>query len=159
MSLVLGLSGLMVCWPPIWGWIGIAVVVVGCVFSFRGFADPSTSPGDLGYNIAGFTLSGWGLMWGLALQIKHAAGAIDFLLLPLAWRTTLIAAISAFVVFWIAVFVSRRTARTPLLVLAGVALLTIVAAGATTTVLADRDQVDLRQELASAVLPGEAAHD
>jgi hypothetical protein len=139
MSLVLSLSGLMVCWLPTWGWIGIAVALVGCIWSFRGFADPRTTPGDLGYNIAGYVLGGWGLTWGLALQIKHAVGSIDFLLLPFDWKPLLYTALAAFGVFWISVFVSRRLARTPMLVIAGIALAVIVAAGSSTFVLADRE--------------------
>jgi hypothetical protein len=139
MSLILSLTGLMVCWLPTWGWIGVAVALMGCAWSFRGFADPKTTPGDLGYNIAGYTLGGWGLTWGLALQIKHAGGAIDFLLLPFEWKPLLFAALGAFGVFWISVFVSRRLARKPLLAIAAIALLVIAGAGSSTFVLADRE--------------------
>jgi hypothetical protein len=138
MSLVLGLSGLLFCWPPHWGWGGIAVALVGCGFSFRGFADAETTPGDLGYNIAGFALGSWGAVWGLAMQIKHSAGGIDLLLLPLPAKTLLVASAAAIAVFWAAVFVSRRIARKPLLALAAISLLVLFATGSSTLVLADR---------------------
>lgn len=138
MSLVIGLIGLLLCWPPIWGWIGIAVALAGCGFSFRGFADPTTTPGDLGYNVAGFALSSWGIVWGVAMQVKHAGGELDLLLLPLPVKTLLIAGLSAIGVFWIGAFASRRVVRRPLLVLAAVALLVLFAAGSSALVLADR---------------------
>jgi len=142
MSLVLSLSGLMVCWPPGWGWIGVAVALVGCGFSLRGFADPSTTPGDLGYNVAGFALGSWGVVWGVAMQIKHATGGIDVLLLPFPAKTLLVCSLASIVVFWVSAFVSRRVARKPLLALAVVALLAIFAAGSSTLVLADRAYED-----------------
>jgi hypothetical protein len=138
MSLVIGLSGLLFCWPPHWGWGGIAVALVGVGFSFRGFADSTTTPGDLGYNIAGFVLGSWGVVWGLAMQIKHSAGAIDLLLLPLPAKTAAIVGVAAIAVFWTAVFVSRRIGRKPLLSLAAISLLVLFATGSSTLVLADR---------------------
>jgi hypothetical protein len=138
MSMVIGLIGLLLCWPPTWGWIGIAVALAGCGFSFRGFADPATTPGDLGYNIAGFVMGSWGAVWGVAMQIKHAGGGIDLLLLPLPVKTLVIAGISAIAVFWIGVFVSRRVARIPLLAIAAIALLVLFATGSSALVLADR---------------------
>lgn len=138
LSLVIGLSGLLFCWPPHWGWGGVAVALIGCVFSFRGFADARTTPGDLGYNIAGFALGSWGVVWGVAMQIKHNAGGIDLLLLPLPAKTLLIISVAAIALFWIAAFVSRRLARKPLLTLAALALLILFAAGSSTLVLTDR---------------------
>jgi hypothetical protein len=146
LSLVIGFSGLLVCWLPGWGWIGVAVALVGCGFSLRGFADPTTTPGDLGYNVAGFVMASWGLVWGIGLQIKHAGGGIDALLFPLPYQTLLIASVAAIGLFWIAAFVSRRVARAPLLVVAVIALLVLVAAGSSTLVLADRQQVKIIDE-------------
>lgn len=150
MSLVIGFSGLLVCWPPHWGWIGIAVALTGCGFSFRGFADPRTTPGDLGYNIAGFAMGSWGVVWGVAMQIKHAGGAIDMLLLPLPVKILLIASVSAIAVFWTVTFASRRVARKPLLAIAAVALLVIFAAGSSALVLADR-AFDISSDLLAAL--------
>lgn len=138
MSLVIALIGLLICWLPTWGWIGVAVVLVGCGFSYRGFADPRTTPGDLGYNVAGFALSGWGVVWGLAMQIKHMAGGLDLLLLPLPAKTLVITGLTAIAVFWAAVFASRHIARKPLLALSAVALLVLFAAGSSALVRADR---------------------
>lgn len=153
MSLVLGLSGLMVCWPPTWGWIGIAIALAGCGFSFRGFADARTTPGDLGYNIAGFAMGSWGVVWGVALQIKHATGAIDLLLLPLPAKTLLIGSAAAIAVFWASAFVSRRIARKPLLALAAIALLALFAIGASALVLTDR-AFEVTNSLSAAIEQG-----
>jgi hypothetical protein len=138
MSLVLGLSGVLACWPPGWGWIGIALALAGCAFSFRGFADVRTTRGDLGYNIAGFILGSWGVVWGAAMQIKHAGGAIDALLLPLPVETLSIAMLVSIAVFWASAFASRRIARAGLLALAAIALLAVFATASSALVLADR---------------------
>jgi hypothetical protein len=129
LSLALALSGVALCWLPGWGWLGVAAGLGACALAFRGFAQPATPPGDIGYDTSGFALGGWSVIWGTAMQIKHTGGALDVLLLPLGLDQLEPAFWSAFGLFWVAIFASRMVARVVLVPLAALAFVVAIALG------------------------------
>ena len=137
LSLALALVALALCWLPHWGWLGVAFGLGACGLAFRGFAKAATPPGDIGYDSAGFLVGGWSVMWGIAMQIKHASGGLDLLLLPLGLEQLEVAFWSAMGLFWVAIFASRMVARAVMIGLAALAFVVLIALGSSGLVAYD----------------------
>jgi len=138
-SLALSMVGLSLCWiPGAWGWIGLALCVGGVAIGVRGMTDRLTPGGGVGMDVAGNFIGGFSLSWGLAFQIKHAAGGLDRLLLPLPLSTVIAIAAGSALIFWVAQIIGRFRARALFVVIAAAAIASATAFGATAWTLADR---------------------
>jgi hypothetical protein len=148
--LALSLIGISIGWLPRIGWLGLAISAAAVALGAVGLSDKRTGPAGLGYDTAGNIVGGFALPWILALQIKHAGGALDGLLIAWPLERLLAIAAAGLVVFWAALIVGRFRLRAPLRALALAAALAFTAAGTSAWIAADRAGVSLVDDAASA---------
>ena len=141
--LALALIGISLGWLPGIGWLGLAISAAAVVMGVIGISGKQTRPAGLGYDAAGNIVGGFALPWIVALQIKHAGGALDRLLLgwPLAHLLVVVAA--AVAVFWAAQIAGRYKARALFVAVSLAAVLALTAAGTSAWIAADRAGVSI----------------
>jgi hypothetical protein len=144
-ALALSLVGISLGWVPGLGWLGFALAAAEVGVSVRGISDKRTGPAGLGYDTAANVIGGFGLPWILALQIKHAGGGLERLLIDWPLDRLLAAIAVAIVVFWAAQIVGRFKARALCVSLSLAAVLAFTAAGASAWTVADRAQMTVVQ--------------
>ena len=138
LSLALSLIGISIGWLPGVGWLGLAISAAAVALAVRGLSDRRTGPAGVGYDTAGNAIGGFSLPWIVAFQIKHAAGALDGLLIPWPLDRLIAIALIAAALFWAAQIAGRWKARALFVSLAIAAALTFTAAGASAWTLGDR---------------------
>jgi len=126
---------------PSLGWLGFALAAAAVAISVRGISDKKTGPAGLGYDTAANIIGGFGLPWILALQIKHAGGSLDSLLIDWPLDRLLVAIAVAIAIFWTAQIVGRFKVRALCVTIALAAVLAFTAGGASAWTAADRAQV------------------
>ncbi len=141
--LALALIGISLGWLPGIGWLGLAISAAAVVLGVRGISDRRTDPAGLGYDTAGNIVGGFALPWIVALQIKHAGGGLDALLVPWPLDHLLIAVAAAVAVFWAAQIAGRHKARALLVAVSLAAALAFTAAGTSAWIAADRAQMTI----------------
>ncbi len=140
LSLVFAIAGVCICWiPGFWGWAGLVMCLGAIVIGVRGMTDRKCPGGAVGMDIAGNIIGGFALPWGIAFQIKHAAGELDNLLIQMPLETLLYAAGGAVVLFWVAQIVGRFKARVLFVVITVLALAAYTVAGVSVWTYADRE--------------------
>ena len=139
MSLVLGMVGITIAWiPGAWGWLGLVLCVPALFIGIRGLTDRECPGGAVGMDIAGNAMAGFALPWGIAFQIKHAAGGLDSLLIQLPLSTLLVVAGASALIFWVAQIVGRFKFRALFAVVAAAAVISFAAFGTSAWTFADR---------------------
>jgi hypothetical protein len=138
-SLILGIVGYCICWLPGVGWLGVAMGVVACGLGIPSLTHWFARSGYTAWGVSGTILGAGTISLGLAYQAKHAGGALDYLLYPLATPTAylLIGALIGVAVF--GVVLSRLKTRMPGAVVALVAVAGVALSGAWALSTADRE--------------------
>jgi hypothetical protein len=139
LGLALSLIGMHSAWIPGWGWVGVALAFAGCLLGLRSVSDRGSR---LPATVLGFCATffgGGGLAFGLGVQIKHGAPALDWLLLPFPWERAAAGAAGAALVATLALLLARFKARRTGLAVAVVAFLALQLLASSALVGADRE--------------------
>lgn len=140
-AMMLSLVGSCTCWIPGWGWIGIFLCALGCIIAVIGFTDKKTVPAALSMDVAALIYGGFGITFGAAFQIKHAAGELGYLLLPIEGNLSVVVAVVTYVLVWTAVLVGRKKARKAGMIGAFTALILFSTVGTTAFDYVDHEMI------------------
>ena len=99
------------------------------------------SGSGIGYCVAGGLVCSFGLPWILAFQIKHAAGGLDFLLLPFPLLTLMVVGGISLLVCWIAQLAGRARARALFMAIALLAMISLIVSISSVWTYADRQLI------------------
>ncbi len=138
-SIVLGIIGICISWLPAIGWSGVLFGIVGWVLGILSVTHWHRKPGYTGWGISGIVLGGSSASLSLAYQIKHAAGALDALHVPLSAPFAAGVMITAAMVTALAMILARVKGKTIGVVLASLAVAIMSLSGAWALTTADRD--------------------
>ncbi|MFO8073521.1 MAG: hypothetical protein R6V85_16780 [Polyangia bacterium] len=139
LGLVLGLLGLNSSWIPHWGWLGVAASLAGCLIGLRSIASPESRIAAVSLGASANVFGGWGLLFGLGVQIKTLAPRLDALLVPLSAQHCALLAGAAVPALAGALVLARFKSRPPGLALALVALVALHLCAASALVHTDRE--------------------
>ncbi len=146
LSMVLSVIGISIGWLPGVGWLGFAICLVAACMGIVGLSHRKTSGSGIGYCVAGGLVCCLGLPWILAFQIKHAAGDLDFLLLPFPIQMLMVVGGISLLIYWVAQLVGRARVRALFVVIALAAMISSIASIASVWTYADRQFMEQRDE-------------
>ncbi|HUU22795.1 MAG TPA: hypothetical protein VM389_09700 [Phycisphaerae bacterium] len=139
LGLALALFGMHSAWIPGWGWVGVALAFAGCLLGLRSVSDRESRLPAMVLGTCATVFGGLGLLFGLGVQIKHAAPALDGLLAPLTWRQSALAAAGAALLLASALLLARFKVRRAGLALAFAFFLALQFCASSALVHADRE--------------------
>jgi hypothetical protein len=137
-ALVISILGYCICWIPTVGWLGFFMGVFASALGFASLVHWYYRPHYTAYGISAILIGGGTASLGLAYQVKHAGGELDFLVYsvptPLAYYV-----ISTIVVFLVlGTLLARLKSMLPGTVLAALALVVLIAVTGSALHTADR---------------------
>jgi hypothetical protein len=139
LGLALALFGLNSSWIPGWGWIGVVLCLAGCLLGLRSVSDRESRLLATVLGTCAAVFGGLGFLFGLGVQVKHGAPAMDGLLLPIPWWQAAVGAAGGALVAFGALLLARFKARGVGLALAIAALVAMQLLGVSALVHADRE--------------------
>jgi hypothetical protein len=139
LGLAFALVGLNTSWIPGFGWVGVASCLAGCLLGLRSVSARESRTLATILGICAMFFGGVGLAFGLGVQIKHLAPALDGLLLPLSWWHATAGAAGAALALLPALLLARFKARTAGLAVALVLFVALQACASSALVGADRE--------------------
>ncbi|MBN2670137.1 MAG: hypothetical protein JXX29_00605, partial [Deltaproteobacteria bacterium] len=111
-AMVLTISGFCFCFVPGgFGWLGIALSTIGISIGIIGLTNTKTSPSGLGMDVASWVYGIITASFGLSFQIKHAAGSLDFMLLPMSMQAAAFIALGTLPIFIAIQIFARKKMR------------------------------------------------
>jgi hypothetical protein len=145
-AMVLTISGLCLFYiPGIFGWIGIALAVIGTTIGAIGLTNTRTSPSGLGMDVASWVYGIGTTAMGVAFQIKYAEGTLDMLMLPISLQIAALVSTVLIPIFIAVQILARRRFRKAGIIAAMCLFAVIVACGWTALSLAHRAGILLAQ--------------
>lgn len=149
-SIVFAIMGVCLCWLPGWGWLGMALGGMAVGVGMPAITHWYKRPGSTGFGIAGIILGEITLSVGLAYQIKHAAGAADFIFFSLQTRAAFPLLAVAILLGISGLIIARRKHRPVGLIIAAFAFTFFFVAAGWTLLTADRQESSSRTVIQSA---------
>lgn len=137
-ALILGIFGLCISWLPGVGWLGVAAGLAACAIGVPSITHWFRRPGHTGWGAASIMTGSVAASVGFAYQVKHAQGALDFLVQSLPAPEAYLALAGALVVVAAGLVVARRKGRRFGVAIAAVGILALVVAGGWSLTTADR---------------------
>ena len=126
-GLVISILGYCICWIPTVGWLGVFMGVFACALGIASLVHWFTRSHYTAYGISAVLIGGFAASLGLAYQVKHAGGQLDFIITsvptPLAYYV--ISIIVAF--FVLGTLLARLRSKLPGTVLASLAVVVFIA--------------------------------
>jgi hypothetical protein len=147
-SLIIGIAGVCLCWLPWVGWLGVVLGLAGCALAVPSITHWYEGQGYTGWGIAGIILGGTASSVGLAYQIKHLAGALDGLVVPLAAPLSEYLFAGGIALIVVGLLIARLKARGAGAILAGLAVAATILVATWGMTTADRALISQDDSLA-----------
>lgn len=138
LPIILGIVGLCVCWLPGVGWIGVALGALACGSGVPSVIYWFKKDGYAGWGIAGITIGAFTTSLGLAYQVKHSFGQLDILSFTIEVPVALGVGLCAVIVTAIAMWLGARKQLFVMVLVAYVAVATIIAVASSALTTFDR---------------------
>jgi hypothetical protein len=144
-ALVISLLGYSICWIPGVGWLGCLMGVISCALGITALVHWFQRPHYTAYGISAVLIGSFATGLALAFQVKHAAGALDFLLFSSATPTAYYSITAMVAVFVSGILLARLKSKPAGVVLATLAIIALMVTTGSTLHTADQNMASQHQ--------------